>query len=36
MQAYAKTGVLFKELRILLTNLLERKFYDPSLDLTSE
>ena len=34
VQAFAKTGVIFKELRSILDDLLARKFSEPTLDLT--
>jgi ATP-dependent RNA helicase DHX29 len=35
-KAYAKTGVIFKELRKLLDDLLARKLEDPSLSIESK
>ena len=35
-QAYAKTAVIFKELRILIDDLLSRKLSNPGLNLAGE
>jgi len=35
-QASAKTGVIFKQIRKLLDDLLQQKLENPSLDLTGE